>query len=98
MKKVAAGRKMPDDSNTGAASAAASITGAVVPVSTFIPACAVTQIEHVWRDVDEFSGWACTACTVPMAKTSAIESRHTTLTNRLRFAKFVMKSRLSGAN
>jgi len=46
MKKVAAGREMPDNSKTGVASAAASMAGAIAPVSTLIPACAVTQIEH----------------------------------------------------
>lgn len=77
---------MSEDSEAGVASAAASRTGAVITVPTLSPACAAEQIEHAWCDEVESSGWLCTAWATPMAHTSAIESTHTTLVNRLRLA------------
>jgi len=56
MKRVLAGRKIPRPSGAGSVSAAATMTGITGPVSTLIPACAVRQMEHAWRDVVEFSG------------------------------------------
>jgi hypothetical protein len=77
---------MSEDSDAGAASAAARRTGAVITGPALSPACAAEQIEHAWCDVVESSGWLCTAWATPIAHTRAIESTHTTLINRLRFA------------
>lgn len=46
MKRVAAGRKMPEDSGAGVASAAATRIGAEAAASVLSPACAVKQIEQ----------------------------------------------------
>jgi hypothetical protein len=86
MKRVAAGRNIPAHSGAGGASAAATITGAITGACMLSPACAVEQMEHTWCDVVESPGWACEAWATPIAHTSAIESTHTTLVNRLRFA------------
>jgi hypothetical protein len=95
MKRMAAGRKIPERTGAEMVSAADSITGAVVTVSTLNPACAVRQMEQAWCDVVlEFSGWACNACTAPIAHTSAIESMQTTFVNRVRFAGIRVTSNL----
>jgi len=86
MKCVEAGRKTSENFRAGAASVAVTSAGVVATVATLNPPCAVTQIEQPWWDAVEFSAWACTACTTPIAHTRAIESMHTTLVNRLRSA------------
>jgi hypothetical protein len=77
---------MPVDSAAGVASVAVTSTGVADALSILSPACAVTQIEQTWWEVVEFSACACTACTTPIVHTSAIASRHTTLTRKPEFA------------
>ena len=91
---VATGRKIGEISTTGIARTAVTKTGADGAGAVFSPACAVAQIEQVWRDVAEFSGCEWAACTVPIAHIRTAESKHTALTHPLRFANiFNMPSR-----
>ena len=86
MNLAEAGRNIPAHSRAEFASTAATITGAIAGACMLSPACAVEQMEHTWCDVVESPGWACEAWATPIAHTRAIESTHTTLVNRLRFA------------
>lgn len=84
MNCVVAGRKVSDTSATKIASGAVNKTGADAIVWVLIPACAVAQIEQVWRAVAEFSSlslceWV--ACAIPITHISTIASTHTALTN-----------------
>jgi len=76
---------MPVRSESGVACSAVAKTGATETVVALRLACAVEQIEQAWWDVDESSGCACTACTKPIAHTSAIASMQTILTKTRRF-------------
>ena len=84
---MGAGRDTAELWGTVAANAATSIVGAAVAVSTLMPAWVARQIEQAWCDaVVEFSGWACSACAIPMAHTNAAARIHTALAPKPRFA------------
>ena len=88
---MAAVRKIKVDSRAGVVSAAAARTGAAATFSVLSPACAVEQIEQAWWEVVEFSGCACTACTMPIVHTNSIASMQTTLPKTLWFGdEFIM--------
>ena len=86
MNWVVTGRKVGEIPAAGIARAAVARTGAEGAGVIFSPACAVAQMEQVWRDVAESSACEWTACTVPITHTRATQSTHTALTNAPRFA------------
>lgn len=83
---VVTGRKIGESSGTTIARTEVAKTGADGAGVAFSPAWAVAQIEQLWREVAEFSGWEWTAWTVPITHTRAAASRHTALTHPPRFA------------
>jgi hypothetical protein len=83
---VMASRKITNVSRVKCAIATGFTTGSTLTVVVAGPKLGAEQIEQEWWDVWELTGCEWTACTVPMAHTSATHKTHSVWTTRLRFA------------
>lgn len=83
---VKTGRKTTRVSRVKCAIATGLTIGNTLTVVVTGPRLGAEQIEQEWWDLRELIGCEWTACTVPMAHTSATHKTHSVWTIRLRFA------------
>jgi hypothetical protein len=93
------GRKTKKVSRVKSAIASGLTIGKTLTVAVAGPRLGAEQTEQEWRDVWELTGCEWTACTVPMANTSAMHKTHSARAIWLLFAVVrIMASRLLESN